>query len=1203
MTEVLLRVVGQNASAIRSARETIEAIRGIRVETQEVGTASKGASATIAETARLNVTKAIEQREALRGLVQEYATVAKTAAAGSEEASVANRLWMESNARLAATYDAVGVAAKRAATDAAAASARAREESGVARGFASRTLGVTAFAGGAFIAGAIGGLAIKKALDESQRAQESQAQLQNALRRTGQSWDEQGASIDRYLVVAEKASSFDRIDLRTSLGQLIRSTGDTTKAQQLLTQATDVARGRHISLDAAVRLVTRAYQGSIGSLARVGIHIDAVTTAQDRLRAAHVKTTPEMVKQAKELDRQATATAALKRLDDLYSGSAEAHARTLAGHEEALGNAFTDLSVAVGKAVTPALSVMFDWMAKEVEAATKSKEIHTILRDTFHVLGQVVSGVAGDLEILRTVFEFVSHHVKSVLIPVLGVGLVAALVAVRYGMISLEASMPWTAIIVGAALAAGWVVKHWSTVRHWFDEFWDYMKRTTRAAWETIVQIGKSAVYVMLQAATAGIRGILEVASHLPFVGDKAREALNAINGYLDRWKPDFGKVVDAFGKGGTSAGEAFVNAATSAMSKPGAYVPPHRAGPRGQQEGGHVTGSGVGAQLANTGLTALGVPYQFGGAPSLSSPTDCSGLMVAIFAKNGIRLPRTSEEQYAQAPIKNRKPLLQGDLVFSEGIHPGHVGLYIGGGKVLEDPHTGDHVKVVPLSGFGWNGESARWWGGTSHHHGGGADTQAPTMAQLDQSIAGAPPSSTPAHHAAPTYHGPTGDALIPQALRGRVDRLAEQARKELAAAQAATGDAVVSYYEDAVATLHKEQAVLHDEVEALKRKLHGATGGRRKAIEAEIAKIEGQIKSVRSAVTFALEQERSALESQASTLASNVSSAWSTVQSAILAAFEANTQSMIDAVGKQFFQGGLQTPQEAALAAAQAADTVSGLNDAVAQAQQQLAADTRSGASTDQIAADRAAVQAAQHQIVLYKLQQAAEASRIKADQDYAAAVAKIQKQRQQEEEHLTVDLENFGQGLGDGTETMNDLVPLLKAYGVNLDSISKGSFIFKTTLDDLSRSVRALDGALVDLGELIAKITGKPYHRPHHHQVGASGGGSGGGGGSTGPVGGGRPPGDPAAFAFAGGGLIPGPMIGPEDTVMARVSTGEAVLSRDELRLLVLAATARPAAAPARNAPIYVLGGTKQEVAQALARIVTPAQDRRIGFKGSV
>src|SRR6266496_3384519 len=95
---------------------------------------------------------------------------------------------------------------------------------------------------------------------------------------------------------------------------------------------------------------------------------------------------------------------------------------------------------------------------------------------------------------------------------------------------------------------------------------------------------------------------------------------------------------------------------------------------------------------------------------------------MVGVFRKNGISLPRTSQAQFSSAPIKNAKPLLPGDLVFAEGIHPGHVGLYIGKGMVLEDPHTGDHVKIVPLSAFGWNGMSARWWSGNAKISGGGA-------------------------------------------------------------------------------------------------------------------------------------------------------------------------------------------------------------------------------------------------------------------------------------------------------------------------------------------------------------------------------------------------------------------------------------------------------------------------------------------------
>jgi cell wall-associated NlpC family hydrolase len=1312
--EVVLRIAGDNVSAVAAVREFVATLRDVRVENSEVAKSSATTAQTIAETARLNVTKAIEQREALRGLVQEYATIAKAAAAGSDEAIGANRLWMESNAKLAASYGEIAAAARRSSSEAAAASARGSEESGLARGFASRTLGVGAFAGGAFIAGAAAGIVIKKAADEANRAQESQAQLSNALRRTNQSYEAQKGAIEDYLASAEKASSFDKIDLRTALSELVRATGDTTKAQTLLTTATNVARGRHMDLEGAVRLVTRAYQGNVGALRRVGIDAQTVTTAQDKLREAHVKVTPEMLKQAKAIDKQSQSLEALRLLDQRYSGAAEAHAKTLAGHEEALGNAFTDMSVAIGKAVTPALSRMFEWMAKTIEAMTKSKTVADILHDTFHALGQIVSGVVGDFDILRSTFEFVSHHVKTVLIPILAVGLVAAFTAVKYGMISLEMSMPWTAIIVGAAIAVGWIVKHWGEVKSWFGDFWGYLKDTGEAAWTFLKDLARGAVYAILQYATAAIRGILEVASHVPFIGGKAKAALNDINDYIAKWKPNFSNVVAAFGAGGNAAGAAFNRGVMSHLNNTpyriggaGSDSPTRGVGgPGTAQIGGAAAGPGGRLQqsIVATARSALGVPYQYGGAPSISSPTDCSGLMVAVFAKHGISLPRRSEEQYSRAPMKNMSELLAGDLVFSEGIHPGHVGLYIGGGQVLEDPHTGDHVKIVALRDFGWNGESARWWGGKKD---GGGGIPSPKLPSISDLIKQGTPVTT-AQKAGPTALTALG---VPQGLQDAVKKAADQARNAISAGHFT---AAIRFYDTERRDLEKEATDLRHKLDDPK-----LTSAQRDAIHKDLTAVENAIrdvggsiraahKKIADAARAAMKAEETALKSKVSTLQSTVSSAFSAVSGGIISAFEAQTQALVDAAGKTFYQGA-QTPEEAALAAAQSADQVKSLQDALSQAQ---------------ATGDPQQIAAAQHAIDMYNLESAAAASRAKADADYAAAVQQIQADRQKAEEHLTVDLGKFGDALQAGTSTYGDLQPLLDKYGLKLGDLSDGSFIFANDLDNLHGSADALDGALRDLAVLIGQITGKPVKLPPKGGRGAGGGGGGGGGGgasacfvagtavstpdgttaieeidvgdlvltwdfatarlveaavtavdrhvdadarsvlrlSAGDAslvgtpdhlvhdGGGWisvidaaalwRPGDDGPVAvdaaqigpradvfnlhvnhpdhnyvangflvhnakahFATGGIVPGPMIGPEDTVLARVSTGEGVLSRDEMRMLLTAALGGGApryGSAIRSSPIYVLGTTASEVGRALARIVTPAQQRAVGFR---
>jgi cell wall-associated NlpC family hydrolase len=75
----------------------------------------------------------------------------------------------------------------------------------------------------------------------------------------------------------------------------------------------------------------------------------------------------------------------------------------------------------------------------------------------------------------------------------------------------------------------------------------------------------------------------------------------------------------------------------------------------------------------------------------------DCSGLVQWAFAQVGISLPHYSGAQFAdgvQIPMSDLEP---GDLVFFSD--PGeHVAIYIGGGQIIEAPHTGAVVHIVPM-------------------------------------------------------------------------------------------------------------------------------------------------------------------------------------------------------------------------------------------------------------------------------------------------------------------------------------------------------------------------------------------------------------------------------------------------------------------------------------------------------------------------
>jgi cell wall-associated NlpC family hydrolase len=100
-----------------------------------------------------------------------------------------------------------------------------------------------------------------------------------------------------------------------------------------------------------------------------------------------------------------------------------------------------------------------------------------------------------------------------------------------------------------------------------------------------------------------------------------------------------------------------------------------------------------VGQRAANVALKAVGVPYRWGGA-SPSSGFDCSGLVYWAYEHVGVELPHSS---YALAgigrPVKHLRP---GDLLFFYGY--GHVGIYIGHGRMVHAPHSGSRVQIVKL-------------------------------------------------------------------------------------------------------------------------------------------------------------------------------------------------------------------------------------------------------------------------------------------------------------------------------------------------------------------------------------------------------------------------------------------------------------------------------------------------------------------------
>jgi peptidoglycan DL-endopeptidase CwlO len=135
------------------------------------------------------------------------------------------------------------------------------------------------------------------------------------------------------------------------------------------------------------------------------------------------------------------------------------------------------------------------------------------------------------------------------------------------------------------------------------------------------------------------------------------------------------------------------------------------------QTVGGSTTSSAVtSTPVAYTGPTSsqadravafayaqIGKPYVWGATGPGSY--DCSGLVQAAWSSAGLSIPRTTYDQWASLPHIPMSELQPGDLILYNG--ESHVSIYVGGGYVIDAPHTGAVVEKIL--------EATSWYAGTA--------------------------------------------------------------------------------------------------------------------------------------------------------------------------------------------------------------------------------------------------------------------------------------------------------------------------------------------------------------------------------------------------------------------------------------------------------------------------------------------------------
>lgn len=197
-------------------------------------------------------------------------------------------------------------------------------------------------------AAAAGAYAIKIGIDGVKAAIEddaAQSKLRQTLEATTGATNEQIKSVEDQILKMSLATGVSDDKLRPALSRLALSTGDITKAQDLLSIALDVSTATGKPLEAVSNAIGKAYDGNATALGKLGIG----------LSATELKTMSFTEQQ--------------KVLTDLFGGAAAANAETYQGKIAKLKVGFDEAKESIGTALLPIITKLIDYVNREVVPA------------------------------------------------------------------------------------------------------------------------------------------------------------------------------------------------------------------------------------------------------------------------------------------------------------------------------------------------------------------------------------------------------------------------------------------------------------------------------------------------------------------------------------------------------------------------------------------------------------------------------------------------------------------------------------------------------------------------------------------------------------------------------------------------------------------------------------------------------------------
>jgi len=227
--------------------------------------------------------------------------------------------------------------------------------------FAIQKAAVPAAAAFAGIAVALGSAA-KAAVED----QKEQAILAQTLRNTTGASVLQTRAVEEFITQQSRAAAVADSELRPALGNLLRATGDVTKAQELLSLGLDIAGSTGKDVEAVSMALSKAYNGNLGALTKLGIPLDASILKTKDFKAAQDK------------------------LTKTFNGGAATAADSIAGKFRNISISLDETKESIGKSLLPAVEAVLPFLQK---LARWAEDNPTVFRNVALAIAGVTAAV------------------------------------------------------------------------------------------------------------------------------------------------------------------------------------------------------------------------------------------------------------------------------------------------------------------------------------------------------------------------------------------------------------------------------------------------------------------------------------------------------------------------------------------------------------------------------------------------------------------------------------------------------------------------------------------------------------------------------------------------------------------------------------------------------------------------------------------